>query len=142
MNVNVNLGNLLSGAADGLGKIISAADNLIKEAEEEKSTVKKVSVFQYEEFIKYTKSIMDISYEVCKSTVSLMKKSEMGDEVPATDYYVIRQVFLNEAEEPVRVPDTKEAFYGRIIYAQSVDKKFLEFMNGKKMKTFRINRGE
>ena len=83
---------------------------------------------------------MESSYEVRKSAVSLMKKSEMGDSIPAKDYWVIRQVFLNEAEEPVNIPDKKDAYFGRIVYADDIDRNFKEFMGDQKIKTFRINR--
>lgn len=121
-------------------KFFDAISSFANELQKEKSTVKKVSVFTYEDFKKYTESVMEESYEVCKSTISLMKKSEMGGELPADDYWVVRQVFLNEAESPVKIPDSKEAFYGRIVNAKDIDSKFLEFMGGKKMKTFKISR--
>jgi hypothetical protein len=121
-------------------KILNATNAFIESIKKEESTVQKVVVFTYEEFYEYTESIMEKSYEVCKSTVSLMRKSEMGGEIPAEDFWVIRQVFLNEAEKPVEIPKKKGAFFGRIVYAKSVDPKFIEFMNTKKIKTFKINR--
>ena len=123
-----------------IGKIFDAAASFVDGIRKEKSTIQKIREFSMDDFYKYTESIMESSYEVCKSTVSLMKKSEMGGGIPAKDFWVIRQVFLNEAEEPVSIPDKKDAFFGRIVYADSIDPKFKEFMGDQKIKTFRINR--
>ena len=90
-------------------KIFDAAAFFVDNIKKEKSKIQKIREFTFDEFYKYTESIMESSYEVRKSAVSLMKKSEMGDSIPAKDYWVIRQVFLNEAEEPVNIPDKKDA---------------------------------
>ena len=97
-------------------KIFDAAAFFVDNIKKEKSKIQKIREFTFDEFYKYTESIMESSYEVRKSAVSLMKKSEMGDSIPAKDYWVIRQVFLNEAEEPVNIPDKKDAYFGRIVY--------------------------
>ncbi len=121
-------------------KIFDAAASFVDGIKKEESTIQKIREFTMDDFYKYTESIMESSYEVCKSTVSLMKKSEMDGGIPAKDYWVIRQVFLNEAEEPVNIPDKKDAYFGRIVYADDIDRKFKEFMGDQKIKTFRINR--
>ena len=121
-------------------KIFDAAAFFVDNIKKEKSKIQKIREFTFDEFYKYTESIMESSYEVRKSAVSLMKKSEMGDSIPAKDYWVIRQVFLNEAEEPVNIPDKKDAYFGRILYADDIDRNFKEFMGDQKIKTFRINR--
>lgn len=121
-------------------KIFDAAAFFVDNIKKEKSKIQKIREFTFDEFYKYTESIMESSYEVRKSAVSLMKKSEMGDSIPAKDYWVIRQVFLNEAEEPVNIPDKKDAYFGRIVYADDIDRNFKEFMGDQKIKTFRINR--
>lgn len=123
-----------------IGKFFDAAASFVDGIKKEESTIQKIREFTMDDFYKYTESIMESSYEVCKSTVSLMKKSEMGGGIPAKDFWVIRQVFLNEAEEPVSIPDKKDAYFGRIVYADSIDPKFKEFMGDQKIKTFRINR--
>ena len=121
-------------------KIFDAAAFFVDNIKKEKSKIQKIREFTFDEFYKYTESIMESSYEVRKSAVSLMKKSEIGDSIPAKDYWVIRQVFLNEAEEPVNIPDKKDAYFGRIVYADDIDRNFKEFMGDQKIKTFRINR--
>ena len=121
-------------------KIFDAAAFFVDNIKKEKSKIQKIREFTFDEFYKYTESIMESSYEVRKSAVSLMKKSEMGDSIPAKDYWVIRQVFLNEAEEPVNIPDKKDAYFGRLVYADDIDRNFKEFMGDQKIKTFRINR--
>lgn len=121
-------------------KFFDAVTAFIDGVKKEESTIQRVKEFTMDDFYKFTESIMESSYEVCKSTISLMKKSEMGGGIPAKDFWVIRQVFLNEAEEPVNIPGKKDAFFGRIVYAYSIDPKFKEFMGDQKTKTFRINR--
>ena len=128
---------------DDFKKEINKVANFIENVTKEKSSIEMKSVYTYDEFYKYTISVRESSYEVAKSTISILRRNEYEGITLSNEQsncFVIRQVFLNEAEEPVFMPNSQDAFYGKIVYANALDDKLKNFLGHNKMKTFRINR--
>ena len=125
-----------------LSKISKAVDAFTDVLTEDIDSKKKQEVYKYDDFKKLCVSKHKHEPRVKRCTIAVTQEKEFDGETFPEEKYLVRIVFLDEANRPILVGNNTEEFMGDGIITSSIDTPLKEFMGDKEEKTIVIKGGK
>ena len=125
-----------------LSKISKAVDAFTDVLTEDIDSNKKQEVYKYDDFKKLCVSKHKHEPRVKRCTIAVTQEKEFDGETFPEEKYLVRIVFLDEANRPILVGNNTEEFMGDVIITSSIDTPLKEFMGDKEEKTIVIKGGK